>query len=370
MIQAMKVQTLWKLVSQVNLEEISDEIERPFHLLIVSTSDAGERLGAALSDEAGSFVHPWISVETPPLSLSNRGTERVDLAIVVSEAVDLDAEHMAALRTLEERQVANLVLIHGEAGLSPGAEIARRGERARVGIGEIGFGELVEKLAPMLLDVAPSHVRLSMARRLPALRAAAFQQLIREASQANATYSFTTGLAETIPVLDIPLNVGDLIVLSKNQLMMAYKIALVAGKEGTPQKLLGEIVGVLGGGFIFRQISRQLVGLIPVWGILPKTAVAYAGTWSIGQATVLWAVEGQRITPELLSGFYSEAFERGQTIARQIAERMRGQIAPGSATIEGRIVEPDGGEESNGASVWQRLRKRLPDFSRGDEDPQ
>ena len=35
------------------------------------------------------------------------------------------------------------------------------------------------------------------------------------------------------------------------------------------EQLLGEIVGVLGGGFLFRQLARQMSGLIPVWGIVP-----------------------------------------------------------------------------------------------------
>jgi hypothetical protein len=45
---------------------------------------------------------------------------------------------------------------------------------------------------------------------------------------------------------------------------------------------------MLGGGLVFRQLARQLVGLIPVVGIVPKVAVAYGGTCMIGRAVVLW----------------------------------------------------------------------------------
>jgi len=44
------------------------------------------------------------------------------------------------------------------------------------------------------------------------------------------------------------MNLGDIVILTKNQLVMSYKIALVAGKSGTPRHLIGEILGVLGGG--------------------------------------------------------------------------------------------------------------------------
>ena len=54
---------------------------------------------------------------------------------------------------------------------------------------------------------------------------------------------------------------------------MSYRIALASGKKGTPRELVGEVLGVIGGGFLFRQGARQLVGLIPVAGIAPKVAV-------------------------------------------------------------------------------------------------
>ena len=85
------------------------------------------------------------------------------------------------------------------------------------------------------------------------------------------------------------MTIGDVVVLTKNQLVMSYKIALAAGRSGRPRDLVGEIIGVLGGGLLFRQVARQLIGLVPVIGIVPKVAVAYGGTWAIGRAVTLWA---------------------------------------------------------------------------------
>ena len=181
----------------------------------------------------------------------------------------------------------------------------------------------LDRVAATLVQIVPPSLRLPFARRLPPLRTAALNMLIQETSQVNASYSFTTGLGETVPGLNFVLGAGDAIVLTKNQLMMAYKIALVSGKTGSPQKLLGEIVGVLGGGFLFRQLARQMSGLIPVWGIVPKVAVAYAGTWAIGRAVTVWATEGQKITPELMSGHYREALEQGRQAAQRIVDNAR-----------------------------------------------
>ena len=106
--------------------------------------------------------------------------------------------------------------------------------------------------------------------------------------------------------------------LSKNQLMMSYRIALAAGKTGQPRELIGEIVGVLGGGLLFRQLARQLVGLVPVIGILPKVAVAYGGTWAIGRAVVLWATEGRLLTAAGLRQLSREGLARGRNLARSL----------------------------------------------------
>jgi uncharacterized protein (DUF697 family) len=182
----------------------------------------------------------------------------------------------------------------------------------------------LEAIAKMLLAAVPGDLRLALGRQFHALRPTVFANLIDETARANAAYAFTTGIAEIVPVLSIPMNIGDVVVLTKNQLVMSYKIALVAGKSGSPHKLIGEIFGVLGGGLLFRQIARQLVGLIPVAGIVSKVAVAYGGTWAIGQAIILWAEFGQEVTAESVRAYYDEGLARGRQAARALVSRHRG----------------------------------------------
>jgi uncharacterized protein (DUF697 family) len=139
-----------------------------------------------------------------------------------------------------------------------------------------------------------------------------------ETARANAGYSFSTGLAEILPILDIPLNIGAMIVPSKNQLLMSYRIALAAGKTGQPRELIAEIIGVLGGGLIFRQVARQLVGLLPVIGLVPKVAVAYGGTWAIGKAVAAWATGGSALTAARLKELSREGLARGRKVANSL----------------------------------------------------
>jgi uncharacterized protein (DUF697 family) len=162
------------------------------------------------------------------------------------------------------------------------------------------------------------------------LRTAFFTRLIDRTARANASFALTTGLAETIPVLTAPLNLGDMVVLTKNQLMMCYRIALMAGRDDEPKAMMSEIIGVLGSGVLFRQVARQLVGLIPIAGLLPKVAIAYAGTYAIGRAMVGWTTEGRQITVDTVSSYTREGLVRGRALAEHLVEEAG--AATGSVT--------------------------------------
>ena len=102
---------------------------------------------------------------------------------------------------------------------------------------------------------------------------------------------------------------------------MAYRLALAAGKEGRPIDVVGELMGVIGGSLLFRQIARELIGLVPVLGIVPKVAVAYGGTWAIGRAVVAWATGAEAATKRSLQHLYTAGLDRGRQVARQLTSR-------------------------------------------------
>jgi len=81
---------------------------------------------------------------------------------------------------------------------------------------------------------------------------------------------------------------------------------------------LPKLTAVVGTGFLWRIIARQLVGLVPVIGIVPKVAVAYAGTYAVGQAIYRWCAYNEKVSPQLLKSMYSTALIRGRKIARSI----------------------------------------------------
>jgi uncharacterized protein (DUF697 family) len=113
-----------------------------------------------------------------------------------------------------------------------------------------------------------------LAARLPALRAAVCRHLIDSCSKRNAVIS----AAVFIPGVDMPI-------LTLNQIRMALWIALAHDEEIDRRRSV-ELLAVVGAGFGFRTVARELLDVVPVAGWAVKGAIAYTGTRAIGEAAV------------------------------------------------------------------------------------
>lgn len=112
----------------------------------------------------------------------------------------------------------------------------------------------------------------ALAARLPSVRGAVCEQLIRSFSRTNGL----VGAAVFVPGVDMP-------VLTLNQVRLVLRLALAHGEEVDTSRAL-ELAAVVGGGFGFRALARELLGAVPVAGWALKGAVAYTGTRAIGEA--------------------------------------------------------------------------------------
>jgi uncharacterized protein (DUF697 family) len=326
MLRHLPFKTLWGILRETDLEAIRRGAESRFQVLVAGDEPAdAEQLARLIGESAdaaggaGTEKHPWLLTVDASTAAPVISRESFNLAVLVTRNAELSSSLGSIRDDQAARGVPVVVVVVGAAGKT--AAIVRRGENQRIVTSpELNVGAF-EAVGNALLTAVPPELRLGLGRQFPGLRTLLFTALIDETARANASYSFTTGIAEVIPVLNIAMNIGDVVILTKNQLIMSYKIALVAGKSGTPRHLMGEIFGVLGGGLLFRQIARQLIGLVPVVGIVPKVAVAYGGTWAIGRAVVLWATVGQALTTDSVRAFYDEGLKRGRQAARALVSR-------------------------------------------------
>ena len=98
---------------------------------------------------------------------------------------------------------------------------------------------------PTVLKLLPNQL-LALGRMFPIFREAIAHQLINEACLTNASYAFSTGLAEIVPVLALPLTVTDMVVLTKNQAFLVYRLGLLFGFSTRWQDYVAEFGSVIG----------------------------------------------------------------------------------------------------------------------------
>jgi uncharacterized protein (DUF697 family) len=328
-LSALKLANVWRVLRDVNLDAMRAAADTRFVLPIVG-DDLGdaERLRTLLGGGPGVPLHPWLLPRqaadgVPALP------ERPPLALLISRGLALTPTLANVRARLTDDGVPVVTVVVSPD--TPSRLVPDLKEAARVGAPALD-SDLVQDLAAQVTQVVSPDLRIAMARQLPPLRRAIVTATTDETAQANASYALATGFAEMVPVLTAPMAIGDIIVLTKNQLVMSYRIALASGLDGDPRQLVTEIVGVLGSGLLLRQVARQLVGLLPVIGLVPKVAIAYGGTQAIGRAVAAWAAGGRQISAELLERLSREGLSRGREVARVLVERRRERRDRGGTT--------------------------------------
>jgi hypothetical protein len=95
------------------------------------------------------------------------------------------------------------------------------------------------------------------------------------------------------------------------------------------------------------------VGLIPVWGIVPKVGIAYSGTYVVGIAVLQWYLTGRHLTRQQMRELSAQAFTRGKVIAQNLVKRLpRPRIRQRK---EAQLPEPAPGEKTQPKGWLKRL---------------
>jgi uncharacterized protein (DUF697 family) len=316
--------TTLQILREVNLAAIRRDAEGPFTLHLLGPEPQATALAEALC--GGEPVHPWIQRSPwPPAELPEPiGPE---LAILILARPEASGDEAEALLRLRGARVPTLAVVMTDEPVDPAvAGLVRPGEGARVLLPAEPYPTVLRaRLVPALLALAAERdpeLPLALARQLVLLREPYVHRLIEDVSRGNAVYATSTGLAELVPGLAVPLTATDVIILTKNQLVMAYKIALANGKTGSARSVMAEMLGVLGGGLVFRQIARELIGLVPLFGLVPKIAVAYGGTVVIGRAAHVYTTEGRVLQSSELRQLYDAAIHAGRVLAEEVVARL------------------------------------------------
>lgn len=321
---------VWNTIKEINVGDIREKAEQPVHLAVIGAQeDRSAALRALYSGPSryGAAERALVREYDVPLPRDRQSeVGRSDLALLIVDAradVSVDAEAVAD--KLAILSIPRVVLLIGTEQMPrvDGGSMWYLPGAVTVFAPDSQPETLLKQLAPAIVEQLPDDARIAAARQLPGLRDAVSRTLIGESSFSNASYAFTSGLSELIPVLNIPLNAADMLVLTKNQALLVYKLALAFGAPADFQSQMREVMPVIGGGFLWRQVARQLIGLIPGFGILPKVAVAYAGTYATGQAATVWYRSGEVLSGDAMRQLYRQAMQVGRQRAQELIRRSK-----------------------------------------------
>lgn len=206
--------------------------------------------------------------------------------------------------------------------------LVERGSRPRRLAGgeavvEFSAADPVEPLRQTLLR-ARDDIELPLGRTFPVFRQAAALYVVNTTARVNGQFALVSNIPALVPVVGGVLAAGaDTIVLTKNQLMMLYKLAAIHGRDVNNRfRIYQEMIPVVGAGLVWRTVARELAAMLPfAAGTVPKVAIAVAGTYAVGMGAHLYYVEGRPVSGSRARELYRQAldelgrFQRGATPA-------------------------------------------------------
>jgi uncharacterized protein (DUF697 family) len=106
----------------------------------------------------------------------------------------------------------------------------------------------------------------------------------KEAVTRCAWQNAAIGAVVFLPGADMPL-------MTLNQGRMLLQVAAAYGQP-LDRERLKELAAVVAGGFAFRTVAREVVGLVPGFGWAIKGGIAYSGTIAMGMAAIGYFEKG------------------------------------------------------------------------------
>ena len=307
---------LFKIVRELSFDDLRDEAQLPPRLLLVgANNDLLVTLRDALGGSESSGFIDVSSFEQLPSYL--------DLydGIVLVNAGPTDRNRPRIRQLLSDLETAGRTITFQ---LPPGDSAEDKAPPPGHAVDDLR-GRLVTRL---------SHRQLALGRYLPAFRKQVTTSVINQTARANAEFALLSNIPAVIPIVGNLMAAGaDFLVLTKNQLMLVYKLAAAHGRDiDQPWRLYTELLPVVGAGLVWRTVARELAALIPfAGGTIPKVLISYAGTAAVGQAANYYYEYGVRPDGAQMRRYYERAAE--------LAKNFRPGGRDDRNVIEGKFTE-------------------------------
>jgi len=183
-------------------------------------------------------------------------------------------------------------------------------------------GDTAATCAEILKD--KKDLDLALGRQFLPFRRPVVERIVHMVSQENALFAVATALPNVVPnLIELPWVFGefasDTAFLTANQVRMAFQIAAACGKPVGLGHQKAAVLTIAAGAFGWRALARELVGHIPLGGgLIPKGAIAYAGTYLAGKGLEYLHVHDDEPSPAERGQIYRDGLEYGRSFARTV----------------------------------------------------
>src|SRR5579883_168308 len=181
------------------------------------------------------------------------------------------------------------------------------------------------RVFPHLVECA-AGVEIAVGRHLPVLRETVAAKLTRDAANNALKVALASAVVDHIPLVGIVLgafaSAGDMVAITGIQVMLMLHIEAAYGRDPDVQHTW-KLLPVIGGGFGWRTLARELVGFVPVAGIAIKGAIAYAGTIVVGEGVTFYYEHGRYMTKSQASTLYERAKADAMRFGRDFIAKLK-----------------------------------------------
>ena len=183
-------------------------------------------------------------------------------------------------------------------------------------------GELIRELLERREELG-----LPLARSFPVFRRPVIDRAIQAVAKENTVFSLMTSLPHLAPNLPLPFQVpaiSDTAFVTVNQIRMSFLLAAASDRPVGYIEQRTEIAALIASAFAWRGLARWLGGGLP-WGggVIPKAALAYAGTCVVGVSLERLYRTGYGLTREERRLAYGDALARGREVAAAVIDAWR-----------------------------------------------
>jgi uncharacterized protein (DUF697 family) len=322
-----------RLRGSLNAGAVHAGARRPFKFFLCGDPALlGAFRAQLLAGHEGDTIPPEAAAVFETLDLQ-RSVDTLDARAVICVGRGTDRGFLG-LEKLGALKLPVLVLIVDPAVTAPSGPAAPPGPGSveEYVVDRLEIEALRGRFLPHLVDCCKG-MEVAVGRRLPALRDTVAAKLTRDAAMNALKVAGASAVVDHIPLLGVVLGAfasgADMFAITGIQMTLMLNIGATYGRDPDLSQMW-ELLPIVGGGFGWRALARELSGFIPVGGVFIKAAIAYAGTVVVGEGVAFYYRNGRQMGVEDASRVYDDAKASAFTLARDVLARIRGGGGNGS----------------------------------------